>query len=50
MASYLKKEAAAVEDYWSFFWETGAPELYMLHRVREGEKCRENKEKPLPTD
>lgn len=50
MASYLKKEAAAVEDYWSLFWETGAPELYMLHRVREGEKCGENKEKPLPTD
>ena len=50
MASYLKKEAAAVEDYWSLFWETGAPELYMLHRVREDEKCRENKEKPLPTD
>ena len=45
-----EKEAAAMEDYWSLFWETGAPELYMLHRVREDEKCRENKEKSLPTD
>lgn len=39
-----------MEDYWSLFWETGAPELYMLHRVWEDEKCRENKEKPLPMD
>lgn len=45
----LKKEAAAVEDYWSLFLETGAPEFYMLHRAREDEKCRENKEKPSPT-
>mgnify|MGYP003101529971 FL=1 len=45
----LKKEAAAVEDYWSLFLETGAPEFYMLYRAREDEKCRENKEKPSPT-
>ena len=45
----LKKEAAAVEDYWSLFLETGAPEFYMLHRAQEDEKCRENKEKPSPT-
>ena len=45
----LKKEAAAVEDYWSLFLETGAPEFYMLYRAREDEICRENKEKPSPT-
>ena len=46
----LKKEAAAVEDYWSLFLETGAPEVYMLYRAQEDEKCRENKGKPSPTD
>lgn len=50
MASYLKKEAAAVEDYWSLFLETGAPEVYMLYRAQEDEKCLENKGKPSPTD
>lgn len=46
----LKKEAAAVEDYWSLFLETGAPELYVLYRAcQEEEACRENREKPSPT-
>lgn len=44
------KEAAAVEDYWSLFLETGAPELYVLYRAcQEEEVCRENREKPSPT-
>ena len=44
------KEAATVEDYWSLFLETGAPELYVLYRAcQEEEACRENREKPSPT-
>ena len=39
-----------MEDYWSLFLgDRGTGAVYAAP-VREGEKCRENKEKPLPTD
>lgn len=38
-ACYLQREVAGMEDYWNLFFETGAPEFYVLYR-----SCKEEDE------